>query len=273
MPVETEVPFFDNPDFYAQATTEDAANLAVVVTAKVARAANLGDLYCAEAASCQEGVAMFKTDGKRVGVPLIYSADIATTAPNFTAQCLAAQQAHVQAIFMGAASSAEPLPIGVNCSQQGYHPTYLLQGEGMYKEDLSAPGLSEDLWAPYNDAPFWANTPAVQTMNAAVDKYYPGLRNNGSAWGESATESWVSGLLLEQAVKAGGLTAKATPSASEIIQGLNSLKGDTMDGMAPPLTFTAGQVHPVDCWFTTRTDNGVPSLVNGGKVTCLKGTP
>ena len=104
-----------------------------------------------------------------------------------------------------------------------------------------------------------------------VDKYYPGLRNNATAWGESDAMAWVSGLLLEDGIKAGGLTASATPTAAEILSGLNSLKGDSLNGMAPPLTFTAGKPHPLDCWFTTRLKNGVPSLVNGGKVTCENG--
>ena len=27
------------------------------------------------------------------------------------------------------------------------------------------------------------------------------------------------------------------------------MNGDTLGGLAPPLTFTAGKPHPVDCWY------------------------
>ena len=54
------------------------------------------------------------------------------------------------------------------------------------------------------------------------------------------------------------------------MKGLDTIKGNTLDGMAPPLTFKAGQVHDVNCWFTARVENGVPTLVNGGQVTCEK---
>jgi branched-chain amino acid transport system substrate-binding protein len=48
------------------------------------------------------------------------------------------------------------------------------------------------------------------------------------------------------AVKAGGLTPSTTPSPGEIVTGLQSLKGDTLDGWSPPLTFAAGQPHKTD---------------------------
>ena len=53
---------------------------------------------------------------------------------------------------------------------------------------------------------------------------------------------------------------------------LNSLKGDNLQGLTVPLTFTAGQPHNVSCWFTTRVQNGTPSLVNNGQTTCLNGS-
>ena len=30
------------------------------------------------------------------------------------------------------------------------------------------------------NVPYFANTPAIQTMNAAFDKYYPGLRTSST---------------------------------------------------------------------------------------------
>ena len=47
---------------------------------------------------------LIKTAGQSVGVPVVYSASIAATAPNYTAQCVAAKQAGVSAIFIGVLS-------------------------------------------------------------------------------------------------------------------------------------------------------------------------
>jgi hypothetical protein len=41
--------------------------------------------------------------------------------------------------------------------------------------------------------------------------------------------------------------------------------------MAPPLTFTSGQPHPVDCWFTFALKNGTFSLPQGMSTTCVHG--
>jgi branched-chain amino acid transport system substrate-binding protein len=104
----------------------------------------------------------------------------------------------------------------------------------------TAAGVKGGLWITSSDIPFFAQTPVLQAMNAVVDKYYPGLRQVPNFWTENASTARVSGLLLAYAVKAGGLTAKATPTSGEVLQGLHSLHGDTLEGTAPPLTFAPG---------------------------------
>jgi branched-chain amino acid transport system substrate-binding protein len=267
---ETETPFYQSPDFYPEGQTNDSTTVANVITAKKAGATNIGDLYCAEAPSCQQGVPLIQAAGQKLGVPDIYNAEIAATSPNYTAQCVAAQQAKVSSVFIGDASVVIA-KVATNCAQQNYTPIYVTEGEGFGLAMASAPGLKQKLWSDYGTIPFFAKIPAIKAMNAAVDKYFPGLRTNENSWSQIAAEGWASGLLLSDAVKASGLGPTGTPSPAEITKGLNSLKGDTLDGMAPPLTFKAGKDHPVDCWFTARVENGVPTLVNGGKTTCSNG--
>lgn len=266
----TENPFFQNPDFFPEGQTNDSSTYADVAVAKAAGATNIGDLYCAEAPSCAEGAPLIKAAGQKLGVPNVYTAEVAMTAPNYTAQCLAAKQAHVTSIFIGDSSNVLAR-IANDCALQGYNPIWIEEGEGQTPQ-LFTGAISKNLWAEFNDMPFYANTPAIQAMNAAVDKYYPGLRNKTTAYSALAAYSWPSGILLEDAVKAGGLTASATPSAAEVTSGLYALKGDTLQGLAPPLTFTPGHPHPIDCWFTAKIVNGVKSVVNGGNVTCENGS-
>ena len=268
---ETEVPFYTSPDFYPEGQTNNSVTYANVYTAKKAGAKNLGDLYCAEAASCQEGVAPIEAAGRKLGVPVVYNAEIAFTAPNYTAQCVAAQQKHVSALFIGDASFVIA-KVGTNCYQQGYAPTYVTEGEGFGLSMASADGLRNHLWSEYGTVPFFAHIPAIKAMDTAVDKYYPGLRSNPNEWTQIAAQAWASGLLLNDGVTAGGLKPTSRPTAAEITTGLESLKGDTLQGMAPPLTFAPGKTHPINCWFTGRVQNGVPSVTNGGHVTCQSGT-
>lgn len=264
----SETPMFTNSDFYPQAQTEDALFPSVIDAAKTGGATNLGLLYCAEAVQCQEGIAPLKQAGQKLGLPVAYTAEISATAPNYTAQCVAAQQDHITALFV-ADIAAVAARVAQNCSQQGYHPVYVIDGQSLSPSFSSTPGIEEDLIGPSPNIPFYADTPAMHAMNAAVDKYYPGLLSNGTNFTEYAMGSWPSGLLFEAAARAGGLGAHGSaPTSAELINGLDSLKGDTLGGMAPPLTFTRGQPHPADCWFTFALKNGKFSLPNGTSTTC-----
>ena len=218
------------------------------------------------------GCACCEGGGEECGVPDVCNAEIAATAPNYTAQCVAAKQAHVDSLFIGHSSFVIPR-LGNDCARQGYTPIYVTEGEGYAAVLQTGAGVKDNLWSPYNDLPFWdTSNQSVQQMNAALDKYYPGLRNNAQLFSELSAMSWPSGILLEDAIKAGGLGPSDTPSAAEVVKGLESLHGDTLQGWAPPLTFTAGKPHPVNCWFTAHMTAAVPSLVNGDKVTCAQST-
>lgn len=266
-----ETSFGTNPDFYPEAETNDSSIYAVVSTAKAAGATSLANVYCAEAPVCAQSVPFFKTTGSQLGVPVTYNAEISATAPNYTAQCVAAEQKHVGAVFIGE-PAAITVRVASSCSQQGYKPVYVTEGAGFGMNVATAPGLKDTLWVEFPTLPFFANSPAVQAANAAIDKYYPGVRTNATLYSQQDFMSWASGMLLEDAVKAGGLSSTVTPTAAEVIKGLESLHGDTVGGLTPPLTFTAGTPHNVNCWFTARVQNGVPSLTNNGNVSCESGS-
>jgi len=264
---DTNAPFNTNPDFYPEGETAANENVAYVGVIKASGATNFGVIYCVESPQCSESVAQLKPLGQKHGTPLIYSAGIAYNAPNFTAQCLAAQQAHVQALIIEDISSVLQ-KVGTDCDKQGYDPIFVTGG-GSYSPALATtPGFKSNSWYWYSNVPYWANTPATQAMTSALDKYYPGLTRDTVLWNQSGANAWPSGVLLEHAVKAGGLGPSDTPSAAEIVKGLNSLQGDNLDGWYAPMTFVAGQAHPQNCWYTVHVQNGTPQLVNNGQVTC-----
>jgi len=264
----SEEPFYANSDFYPMGQTEDALFAGIIDSAKGAGATTIGELYCAEAVQCQEAVAPFKSAAAASGLPLKYTAEISATAPSYTAQCVAAQQAHISALFIADIATVVS-KVAQDCSQQGYHPIYVLDGETINQSYATLTGLKDNLVGPSPDIPFYATTPAVTAMNAALDKYYPGLRANATNFNEFAVGAWVSGQLFTTAAKAGGLGANgSTPTSAQLVTGLNSLKTETLDGLAPNLTFTSGQPHPDDCWYTFALKNGQWSLPNGTKTTC-----
>ncbi|CAO5177063.1 Leucine-binding protein domain-containing protein [Frankia sp. AiPs1] len=262
-------PMYSNPDFYPEGQTENALFPSIIQTAKDAGAKSLGLVYCAEAVQCQEGIDPLKKVGNSLGLPVTYSTEVAATAPNYTAQCIAARDKKIEALFIADVPFvAEKL--GANCAQQGYHPIYVVDGEILTDTFLTSPGLKDHLVSPSPNLPYFSDAPVVTTMNAALDKYAPGLRDDHATYGELPSEGWVSGLLFAAAAKAGGLGANGSaPSAAQVITGLNSLKGETLDGFAAPLTFDAGKAHQVNCWFETSLVNGKYSVPNGTKPTCM----
>lgn len=265
------VPFYTNSDFFPEGETANSEVVAYVKTIKATGASDFGDLVCVESASCGQFEQGLKAVGQQLGVPLSFETDLSATSPNYTAQCLAAKQKNIRDLIVEDVTQIIAR-VATDCNQQGYDPTYVVGGGSYSPLMQTTPGLKKDTWDYFANLPSWDNVPEVQAMNKAVAKYYPGLEQKKNVWTESATQAWPAGILLEDAVKAGGLTASGTPSAAEITNGLYALKGDTLQGWSPPLTFTPGKPHPVNCWFTARVSNGVPSLLDNGHLTCSSGS-
>lgn len=259
--------YYTDPDWYPSGQTNDSITYSVAVTAKQAGATNLADFYCAESAQCQASVPLIKAAGQSVGVPVVYSASISATAPNYTAQCLAAKQAGVKAIFIGDSITVIDR-VASDCNQQSYDPIFVTEGTGFQNLALTVPGLKDNLWSSYPILPYFSSAPSITAMNAVLDKYSPGLTGNDNIWSEFAVQGWTAGLLLAQAVQNSGVTASEAITPALVTSGLDKVSNDTLGGMSPALTFTAGKPHPVDCWFVGRVQNGVASQVGG--LTCQK---
>lgn len=255
------------PYFYPQGQTLDSVTEATVLTAKQAGAKSLGIIYCSEAPTCLQSAGEDKTAAAGLGVSVAYEAQASSSAPNYTAQCVAAQQAKAEGIILLYAPVTAGTIAG-NCATQSYYPIYTMEGGAInFHFSESAPGLKKALVGPFTDLPSISSSKEIQEMNSTLSKEYPGIQDK-PAWTEEAPSAWAAALLLEAAAKDGGLTSGGTASAAEITKGLESMKGETLGGIAPPLTFAAGKPHSIDCWFTAEVKNGTAQMTNGGNTTC-----
>jgi branched-chain amino acid transport system substrate-binding protein len=261
--------FSTNADFFPQGQTPNAIADAMMATAKETGASKIGILYCAEAVVCQQLLAPEEKAAQAAGLKIAFTASITATAPNYTSQCLAAQQAHVTALLVFHAAEVVSR-VGADCKRQSYTPAYVTEGGGFSNLLVSAPGVNDNLWTVFSDLPYFADSPAVLAANAAIDKYHPGLRADPNNWSELAFEAWVCAQLLQAAVKESGLGPSGTPSADVIAKGLHAIKNNDLDGLAPPLTFVAdGRPNVISCWYVGRVRNGgKTSVANGGKAAC-----
>ncbi|HMD44599.1 MAG TPA: ABC transporter substrate-binding protein [Acidimicrobiales bacterium] len=257
-------PFYTNADFFTEGATLNWGNADTIFMMKKVNKTKLADLYCAEVPVCSQFLPAMEKEAPKHGVSVAYTAAIGFAAPNYTAQCLAAKAAGAQAMVVGDASSIV-IKVASNCAAQGYEPVQL-SGDGTVSNDwLTTPSMNGNIdYQP--DIPFFVhNTPATETMDSAIKKYEPSLWTSPS-FGEVVVENWASGQLL-QAAATGHLTA--TPTTTDIYNGLYALHGTTLGGLAPPLTFHKGKpTANINCVFFMGIKNGQWTEPFGTGVSC-----
>jgi branched-chain amino acid transport system substrate-binding protein len=257
---------YTSSDFFSPGQTEDSGGISEIDGVKRAGAHKLALMYCVEAAVCSETVPSIEKLGKEQGVPVTYVEGISASSPNFVAQCLAAKASGADAMAIGDGASVIEA-VTRDCAQQGYTPV-MIEGDGALALSFTVtPGLKENTISPQPNIPFTAQTAGVKAMEAAFQKYQPHLLKDPN-YNELALQAWVSGLLFQAAAKAGHLGVNGAPTSKELYNGLYSLHGVTLGGMAPPLSYKKGQPNPIHCWYWMSIKNGRFATPYGLKPTC-----
>ncbi len=244
-----------SPDFFNTGTTEDAGTVASLQAVKKA-GGQLGIFYCVESPQCSSTIPTIKKLAPKYDVTVAYTTGIGFAAPNYTAQCLAAKSAGVTALSVADASLIVQR-VAVSCDQQGFLPT-VVGGDGSLAANFVETPLLKDKILGYEpDVPFFVtNTPGTRAMLSAFKKYEPAMLAS-SNYGETAVQSWVSGLVLAAAARAGKLGVDGAPTSAELVHGMYAIpRGSTMGDMTPPLSYKKGQLSHVLCWYWIATKDG-----------------
>jgi branched-chain amino acid transport system substrate-binding protein len=209
----------------------------------------VGVLYCIEDPTCTLGYTELiqQGDAKADGATPVYSASFSITQPDFTAQCLAAQQAGATLMYF-AGDGDSLIRMARDCSAQGYKPLYEADSIGITAA-VQADPLLNGLLSTQSSFP-WTDsyTPAQATYQSALKTYDPKLL--GSA---TTSAEWAAGMLAVAADQYLG----STPTSAQFLQGLWSLKNNNLGGLAPPLTFPPhGLPTPSQCYFEMILKNG-----------------
>jgi branched-chain amino acid transport system substrate-binding protein len=202
----------------------------------------LGIITCVEVQICVDADQIWTKYAGRVGFELVYHGRATLTQPDYTAQCLNARSAGAQVIV----TSNDPNSVGrlaASCARQDYHPTFGLHAL------LTADRMKGD--PNIDGAAVVSNVfPHYQTGTPATDEFQQAMRasGRGEAIEPQTAAGWVSGKLLERA----GLNLPEPPTSAALLEGLWSLKGDTLGGLTQPLSFTKDQpAVPRACWFNS----------------------
>ena len=215
-------------------------------------------LYCVEAPVCSQLLTVYQGAYNAIGGTLAVSETTSVGDANFDSQCLAAQSAKAQDLeFVG--PSFELPGIASDCATLGYDPTLLNEDVVLTPALATQLGSASAVFAA--DAfPFTATSAAAAIYHAALVKYEPSVLSS-TTFTQDDADSWASGELFEAAAKAGDLGNK--PTRAQLIAGLYKLKGATLGGLTPPLTFTKNKPNSVSCIFIVDVDNGKIVLPQG----------
>ncbi|MBY8862949.1 ABC transporter substrate-binding protein [Nocardia sp. CA2R105] len=257
-------PFVTDSNFFNIGTNLVAGNYATMQQVRDHGFDKFGFLYCAEAPACAQAVPLAQAAGKLTGVS-VQSDKVAANAPDFTAQCLEMKNSGVQAFEVGAPPETTIRVLDA-CRAQGVQAR-LFADDGTitpnWVDDKNTEGMfGFELVAPW----FYTQLPAIQQYHDAMKKYAPEVYNS-PRFGANTTYMWDAGKLFEAAAKAGNLGANAKPV--DVKRGLYALKGETLNGLTAPLTFTAGKPSVNSCYFPIEIRNSEFVAPNGATPTCI----
>jgi branched-chain amino acid transport system substrate-binding protein len=251
--------FFTEKNYFPVGTTSNESVPDLLLYAKNVLHQTTGAyLYCTEAPVCAQLLPVYQGAYTAIGGTLAVSETTSVGDANFDSQCLAAQSAKAQDLeFVG--PSFELPGIASDCATLGYNPTLLNEDVVLTPALATQLGSASAVFAA--DAfPFTAVTGPAAIYREALNKYEPSVLSS-KTFTQNDADSWASGELFEAAAKAGHLGNK--PTRAQLIAGLYDLKGATLGGLTPPLTFHKNKPNSVSCIFIVDVDAGKITLPQG----------
>jgi branched-chain amino acid transport system substrate-binding protein len=253
---------FSSPYWFPATTTPNNLIAAIIKAGSQGqKTPHGGEIYCVESPSCAASAAVLGQAVTAAGQASLFTASIAATAPSYAAQCLAAQSAGVNYIFVADAAAITNRVIS-DCATQNYFPTWTTPQFDV--SFLTNPDLTKGNMVDIaSDALY--NSPKAKTVLQAVAKYDPSIINQPT-FGPYSYQAWLSGELLVTALEKAKPTGK-TITRADVFKGLYMLKNETLGGQTPPLTFKKGSPPNVKCFYEGIVKNG--KLVPKGGPQCL----
>lgn len=257
-----------SPYMFPQASSVDDQIIGIARAGVAAGYKKLGLLYCVELGVCGYIAAKLKSDeARKTGATLVYDAPITVTQTDYTAQCLNARKAGVDILGVGA-DGATMGRVARSCAAIGFRPILAIGAGAFSLEQTEDPLVRR--FGVVTESPVvpWMTEDAagMQALRESIRRYAPTLIPDGQFM-----LGWTSGKLFEAAVaklaadeRAGDLTSGL------ILEGLGSIRNETLDGLTTAITFTPGQTRASSsgCIYVARLSLGGWAAPNGSKPLC-----
>ena len=260
-------PFYANPDFYPEGQTQGRRALFGGRRRQIRRGTILRQhLLCRGRPGARRASRPLKQVAQELVMPFSVALEISASASVLRGGVHLGPAGPRDLIFV-ADAYPEVDKVAADCAKQGYHPIWVADGLDLAPSFATIPG---GLYANVTNLPYFANTPANTDDECRLRQVLPRpAKQLTYREGHGLDVGFRS--VVRGRSQGGGLGANGSaPTSAQLIKGLESLHGDTLDGTAPPLTFTAGQPHPVHCWFEALMKNGKSSLPIGTQTRCVR---
>jgi branched-chain amino acid transport system substrate-binding protein len=236
-------PFWhQTPNFFDTSTDSTATESSSVPAGKAAGSTTMAIAACSEVASCAQSAQEIVPSVEKAGMKSAGVVTVASTATDYTAQCLAFSQRKADYVYM-AIAPAGAAHMMAGCIQQGYKGLF---GTNATSFDPSLYGTVKGMTmvGTINGFPWWSGNSAVADFRNVMTKYAPGTKYQTS----QATATWASLQLLAKGLTT---TKPSAISQASVLAAMYSIKDETLGGLLPqPVTYTAGKASaPVNCFW------------------------
>jgi branched-chain amino acid transport system substrate-binding protein len=232
--------YFTNPMFYPVGGTVIANIWGQMKSAAVQGVKKIGVVLCTEAPACAQAQPLFKSEAESVGMTVVYDALASSTQPSYTAECLAAKQAGVQAM----AAYVNNVVFARDCSRQGFKPKWISADGGPGVTTIqAAPALGNAVGSDVHWICAGPQTAQTAPFYEAMKKYASQWLKGGKDYASSADSdcsSWDAGAAFQQAILNADIASSATATNLDVIRGLSMFKDTKLGGYSPPMTYGDG---------------------------------
>jgi branched-chain amino acid transport system substrate-binding protein len=224
-------------------------NLQVSAAQKVG-ARKVAVVACAEDPSCLAANPVFEAAAKDLGVDYAGTLQVASTAPNYTAECLELinRGAEYTQVSLQAQSGAK---LANDCIRQGYGGWFGASSSTLGPELYQVPKLR--MAGGVNAFPWWVDSKPVQNYREVMQKH--GVPEDSYAR-TPATAAWATGELFRKALS--GITQEQDVTRQTVMDAYGAISGEDLDGLLPqPVSFPSGQPSPpIKCYWLYNFQDG-----------------
>ena len=255
--------FYTSPMFFPQTSSGLAltyVNIAGIAGFVVPKGkTKVATLTCQEAQFCTDANRIWPQMAPSVGFQVVSQGRASLAQPDFTSECLSAKNANAQVLLMAMDTNSVGR-VASSCARVDFHPVFSFATTVTVDRMRSDTNLEGTVLALPLAPWFQTSNASVVQYKDTMTRYSPG--NSPTASGENG---WAAAKMFELAASRG---SDPTTSAG-ILDGLWSMKNETLGGLIPAVTFTKDQNAPeVKCWSVVVITGGQFTAPEGGQLHC-----